>query len=203
MIELVNFTYLDIWNNINFRFPTNKVIFISGENGIGKTVLLDCICKIDSGYTGQILCDGSISYLPANIHVYGRLRVEDIMTYVFEMFNSMIIHSSDELLSYFGDYKIIVGKLLKKEIRDLSNGQKKLLFFLTYSFLESQYYIFDEPFSGMDEHNKKLCLRRLREFSNNKTIIITNHEELKDFDEYKVLDSVSINLKNWKFPKEK
>lgn len=46
-----------IFENTNFNLPNNGLILLKGESGIGKTTLLNMICKLDDDYIGSIKYD--------------------------------------------------------------------------------------------------------------------------------------------------
>jgi len=194
MLALENFSCLDNWQDVTYKFPSHHVIFLTGENGSGKTLLFDCICGVMSEYDGNIIREETPVYLPQNVHLHGRLKVEDILQYIFESYSQRLIRARSELLGKFARYRPVVAPLLTKKMRDLSNGEKKLILFLTYSFLPSKLYLFDEPFAGMDKKNKTLCLQRLQEIATDSTIFISNHEDLTKYNANDVLDCVEIDV---------
>ena len=58
-MEIKNLTKLFndkvIFENYSICIPENKITFIMGESGCGKTTLLKMICGLDKEYDGEIL----------------------------------------------------------------------------------------------------------------------------------------------------
>ena len=50
--------------NINIQIKQGTFTCIVGENGSGKSTLLKCILGLNKGYTGEIIKENYIGYLP-------------------------------------------------------------------------------------------------------------------------------------------
>ena len=57
-------TKKDALKHINLKIKEGSFTCIVGENGSGKSTLLKCIVGLNSGYTGEILKEDRIGYLP-------------------------------------------------------------------------------------------------------------------------------------------
>lgn len=83
-IELKNVTFSypkkQIYQELSLSFDTNKITYIMGNNGCGKTTLLKLICRFLDQQSGHILVNGKdskeysqnelakqISYVPQSI----------------------------------------------------------------------------------------------------------------------------------------
>ena len=54
----------DTLKNVNLKVEKGKFTCIVGENGSGKSTLLKCIVGLNQGYTGEIIKETRIGYLP-------------------------------------------------------------------------------------------------------------------------------------------
>ena len=66
-IKDLSFSYptkKDTLKNININVEQGKFTCIVGENGSGKSTLLKCILGLNKGYTGEIIKEQHIGYLP-------------------------------------------------------------------------------------------------------------------------------------------
>ena len=57
-------TKQDALKHININVKEGSFTCIVGENGSGKSTLLKCILGLNKGYTGEILKEDIIGYLP-------------------------------------------------------------------------------------------------------------------------------------------
>lgn len=160
-----------VLSNINLTFEKGKVYGIVGENGSGKTTLFKCITGIEK-YNGIILSD----FQPLKDHV-GYLQTEPFY------FSKITGREYIQLLCNARSKKI--ENLENKNIFELpldqyastySTGMKKKLALTAILLQENQYYIFDEPYNGVDIQSNIIILDILRELKAiGKTLIISSH----------------------------
>lgn len=62
-------TKKDTLKNINIKVKKGSFTCIVGENGSGKSTLLKCIVGLNSGYTGEIIKESNIGYLPQKTEI--------------------------------------------------------------------------------------------------------------------------------------
>ena len=160
-----------VLSNINLTFEKGKVYGIVGENGSGKTTLFKCITGIEK-YNGIILSD----FKPLKDHV-GYLQTEPFY------FSKITGREYIQLLCNARSKKI--ENLENKNIFELplnqyastySTGMKKKLALTAILLQENHFYIFDEPFNGVDIQSNIIILDILRELKEiGKTLIISSH----------------------------
>ena len=170
MIEIkdLNIPYVDKKINMNILKEYNLFL---GDNGNGKTLLLDYISGIKKVKRNVIKGNESIIYINQNIYFSDRLSGMDFLKFSYGLDGKKSIQSfyqlSDKILK-----REDVDKLLKKQWGMLSGGE---------------WYILDEPFAFIDKKRKKMLYKIIDiKISEGKGIILTTHEE----DEV-VLQSVS------------
>lgn len=190
MIEIKELSYKEILNDISVVFDSS-INYIQGDNGAGKSTLLDCICGINKKYTGEILGNESIIYMNQNLYFDARLKARDFVQFVLELNGKY--YDKKEFMNHieFLEEKADFLAMLNKPVGILSGGERVKLFFSTLTFIDRCWYVFDEPFSGVDSKGKEYMCRIIDKLvKKGKKIIITSHEEgpINDFD----------NVKKWK-----
>lgn len=176
MIIIENLGYKNILHNIDLKIP-DGVNYIKGSNGSGKSTLLDCICNINREFDGTIEGNKSIVYLNQHLYFSYRLTSKDFISFVLSL--GGIKEYKKFFLYYISQYDMVekFEKIWNKQVGMLSGGERKMLFFTTISCIEKDWYIFDEPFSGIDEEGKKYMIKIIDKlYKNKKGIIITSHE---------------------------
>ena len=137
-----------VLKNINAQFDRGQVYGIVGENGAGKTTLFRCIAGLEN-YEGQI-----ISELNPLKNYLGLLLTEPFFFAKItgkEYIRLLCNARKKEVLKI--DEKNIFDLPLNQYASTYSTGMKKKLALLAILLQENQYFIFDEPFNGVDIHS--------------------------------------------------
>lgn len=176
MIEVVGFSKPGILKDVTIEIPAG-ITFLKGKNGTGKTTLLDCIAGLDRAYSGEIRGVGDAIYLNQHLYFYGRLRVKDLIEFLFGLDNKK------NPISYYESHmrlklkrELMLG-LYQKQIGKVSGGEMKLFYFSVITAMDREWYLFDEPYAQVDEEGKEDITGVFEEFQEEgKNIIITSHE---------------------------
>lgn len=172
-------------DEINLAFAPGEIIGLFGENGAGKTTLFKCILNY-TPYEGEITLDGEkithrniakITYGSSNNTFFAHMDVlEHKNFYVmnFPLFNKTRF---DLLVDFF-------QLSTKKQIKDMSQGQKNQVETILALSQGAEYILLDEPFANNDIFNRedfyKVLLGLLQP---EECLILASHliEELKNF----------------------
>ena len=169
--------YINIFNPLFFKLSEGQLLIIKGKNGKGKTTLLHCLAGI-LPYEGSIKWQQKFDKIGYVGHKFGLKENETVIDFISfwkEVYNSKICIK--ETVNFFS-----ISKLLFSPIAFLSYGQKKKLTFVRLFLLNSKVWLLDEPFSGMDEQNRKLIYNMIKSHINKKGIVIlSTHEKAKVF----------------------
>ncbi|MGX7377804.1 ATP-binding cassette domain-containing protein [Carnobacterium maltaromaticum] len=161
-----------------------------GDNGDGKTLLLDYISGVKKSPKSCIKGNESVIYINQNIYFSDRLSGMDFLKFSYG------IDKKKDISQFFKTSNTIieqehVERLLEKQWGMLSGGEKKFLYALILLSLEREWYILDEPFAFLDKKRKKLLNKIIKiRVSEGKGIILTTHEE-----DIEILDSIDNILK--------
>nr|YP_007890626.1 ABC transporter ATP-binding subunit [Jakoba bahamiensis]AGH24120.1 ABC transporter ATP-binding subunit [Jakoba bahamiensis] len=140
-----------VLKNISKSFGDRGFICqILGNNGSGKTTILDLFCNQSVSYSGnfQIQRNQSLHTLPYNLDLYENMSVEDFVRYLLSLEGSSIFLSNSIVESILYEYSLLDYKHF--DIDKLSLGQKRRLSFLKLRYLFRKFWILDEPFLGLD-----------------------------------------------------
>ena len=193
-------------NNINFSIDEGDFVLICGESGCGKSTLLRHL-KPELSPHGQV--SGDIYYYSQKINDYSSKQIASEIGYVLQNPNSQIVTDKvwhelafglenmgldtqsirlrvAEMASFFG-----IQGWFRKNVNDLSGGQKQLLNLASIMAMQPKILILDEPTSQLDPIAAKdfidTLVRINKELST--TIIMTEHN-LEDI--YSVCDKVIV-----------
>ena len=193
-------------NNINFSIDEVDFVLICGESGCGKSTLLRHL-KPELSPHGQV--SGDIYYYSQKINDYSSKQLASEIGYVLQNPDSQIVTDKvwhelafglenmgldtqsirlrvAEMASFFG-----IQGWFRKNVNDLSGGQKQLLNLASIMAMQPKILILDEPTSQLDPIAAKdfidTLVRINKELST--TIIMTEHN-LEDI--YSVCDKVIV-----------
>lgn len=150
--------------DVNFRLDAGTICGLVGVNGSGKSTLFKSIMglvnpssgtiKIDNMAIKEALKANKIAYVPQTEEVDWNfpVLVEDVVMMgrygkmVFLRIPSKIDHQKvDEALA-----RVDLTAFRKRQIGELSGGQKKRVFLARALAQESRILLLDEPFTGVD-----------------------------------------------------
>ncbi len=136
-----------------FRFEKNKINLIVGDNGIGKTTLVEAILNLTSRYDGEITINGKI--VDKNLNI---------------LYEDMVYIPADPIISEYG---------FLKEKANNSSGQKKLCQLENAILTKKSVYIFDEPTNFLDFSVKSDVINLIKNLlSDEKIVIVISHDSI-------------------------
>ena len=171
---------INVLNNISYDFKENKLYFITGESGEGKSTLLSMLGLLDDPTSGEILFDGK------SVPLKERNKfISDHISFVFQDYNLFEELTIYENLSLFIDDKNKIKELLEsfnidsninKKIKYLSGGEKQRLAILRAIIKGGDILLFDEPTGNLDKDNTIEILNIIKGLSKNHLCIIVSHD---------------------------
>lgn len=106
----------------NLHLPSTGVVLLTGENGTGKTTLLDIISLNDLNFKGDVFFDG------LSIKKISSKKIQDIkrnhILYIKQKNNLMDFLSKEENENLFDVYSKSKIKHTKTDVRNCSEGEQ-------------------------------------------------------------------------------
>ena len=163
-------------NNVSFQIDEGSVTVIGGENGSGKSVLMNIIAGLEKPTSGKIHSFAKIGlvFQEADTQILGETPREDISFGPKNQKKSKIQveQAVENSLEQVG-----LSKKADYPARFLSGGEKRRLAVACMLAMELPVIIFDEPYANLDYGGVKqvnTLVKRLHE--QKKTVIILTHE---------------------------
>tara|TARA_R100001369_G_scaffold90198_1_gene128866 strand:- start:2146 stop:2745 length:600 start_codon:yes stop_codon:yes gene_type:complete len=138
----------NVLKDISFQLEAGSITGIVGENGSGKSVLMEIIVGLRSTDKGSVKIIGSIGYCPQRAVVFPHLTVQEHFDYfsvAYGVNSGLSKMRYEELLLYF-NYK----KYQYEKIINLSGGTQQKLNLSIALLHEPNLLILDEPYNGFD-----------------------------------------------------
>ena len=157
MIELKELTVTlgdkRVFDRYSAELPDKGIVIVSGESGIGKTTLLRVLCGLVKPENGMItgLSGRKISV------VFQEPRLLEQLT---ALENVALV--SDRTKAEFLLNALNMHDELHVKAASLSGGQKQRVSLARAFAFSNDVVLLDEPFTGLDEHNKQKAADLIR-----------------------------------------
>ena len=185
---------------INFRIKKGDYVVMMGKTACGKTTLLESICGLRNIDSGEIWLNGKeiskrlpaqreIGYLPQDGALFNTMSVAQNIGFALKLrkwHKSKISERVNELAK-----SLRLSKLLKREVHDLSGGEKQRVALARALSFYPDVLCLDEPLSALDESTVNEMYQLLNELKNNHNITILHISHAKT-DAIKLADRVLV-----------
>ena len=178
-----------IFSNANCSFSNEKLNFIIGKSGVGKSSLLAFLSGIPFKTSGEVrfgqlersfkskseLIDHrkKVAYIPQNFNLFEYLTVDQNVKFYSNKTNTLFDDSLYEMLIE----KLNLSKKRDILVSELSIGEQQRVAILRALVMKTPYILADEPTGNLDPKNSNLIIEILEEFRKmfGATIIIVSH----------------------------
>ena len=176
-----------VFDNFSTEIKENKITYLMGESGCGKTTLLRILSGLDKDFTGDVPELENVSYVFQEPRLFPSLSVQKNIQIVAEK-TFFSVEDALEIVELLGEESSFPATL--------SGGMKMRAALARALYHNGDIYLLDEPFSAIDEDMKERILPKIFDFfkANKKTVIIISHDTSES---HKYADETII-LKNLK-----
>ncbi len=188
----------DALKQINLFIKENSFTCIVGENGSGKSTLLKCILGLKKNYTGEIVKEKDIGYLPQKSEIQTNFpaTIEEVVLSgtISNNIRSIFYKNEDKEKAKQIMEKLNIFDIRKKCFYELSGGQQQRVLIARALCATKRLIILDEPTNGLDPSIAKQIYELLDELKKKEklTILMVSH----DIDRALNYADIVIELKN-------
>ncbi|MUK61809.1 ATP-binding cassette domain-containing protein [Aliivibrio fischeri] len=177
--------------SISFTINSGELVGIIGPNGAGKSTLMKCISGFQSYVQGSIEIQGKslaslshieralcMSYLPQYSEAAFPFNVMETIAFGFHAKQQKITMSSTEIdvKSRAALEKVGIAHLHKRNVTDLSGGEKQLVHFARTLVQDTPLMLLDEPTASLDiGHESQLMNVLYQECQKGKSALVAIH----------------------------
>ncbi|MCQ2425586.1 MAG: ATP-binding cassette domain-containing protein [Lachnospiraceae bacterium] len=167
-------------SDISIKFPNKGLIALYGENGCGKTTLLNLISTLDTQYEGDIF------YNDHNLRSITEKYRRNIVSVVLQE-NSFVpylnVYDNISLFADETERTRINNRLMDFDIPEkseenpscLSGGQKQRVSIIRGLSKPAKVLLVDEPTSSLNEQMEKEVFETLKKQAKDKLVILVSH----------------------------
>jgi len=169
--------------DVSFEVGAGEIVGFLGPNGAGKTTTLRMalgLIKPDAGHIKLFGAPpsphafGRIGFLPEERGLYKKQTARESIAHMARL-NGMhkkdAFRRADDMLEQYG-----LSEARKKKNKDMSKGMAQKVQLLAAIAHDPEFYILDEPFSGLDPVNQQVLEAIVREIAGKgRTIVFSTH----------------------------
>ena len=176
-----------LWD-IDLKIPKGVLLAIVGPNGAGKTTLLRSIMGMIKPAAGNVAIFGqsiaakkrSIGYMPQRGTVDWDFPTDALDVVMMGRYGHMNMFrmpkSKDRAKVAAAMERVGIYELRRRQIGELSGGQKKRVFLARALAQESEVVLLDEPFTGIDVNTEEQIMSLLKDMrEHGKVILVSTH----------------------------
>jgi lipopolysaccharide transport system ATP-binding protein len=162
-------------SDITFEIPKGETVGIIGRNGAGKSTLLQMICGTMTPTSGTVQINGRVAALLElgsgfNPEFTGRENVY--------MNGAILGLTRDEVEDRFDDIIAFaeIGDFIDQPVKTYSSGMYVRLAFAVIAHVDADILIIDEALSVGDALFTQKCMRFIRAFKEQGTLLFVSHD---------------------------
>ena len=166
-----------IIKNVSLNIDSMGTTTFMGANGAGKTTLLKLIANIIKPTSGHITFLNKknrykIGFLFQN-HIFLNRSVKDNLLHCISSNNNTYAVNIKIIKNILDKFNL--SEYLSININELSLGEKQCISLIRSLINDPEILFLDEPFNNLDEYYKKYSKDLLKNYSENKKIILITH----------------------------
>jgi molybdate transport system ATP-binding protein len=201
--------------DINWTIRRGEKWALLGPNGSGKSTLLSYIfADHPQAYSKKLFLFGrkrgsgesiwdikrGIGYTSSEMHLYYKQNISCLKVVASGFFDTIGLYrqcnDSQIAVARYVMQLLYIDYLAEQSFLRISSGEQRMTLFARSFVKNPELLILDEPFHGLDDHNKRLCLQLLAAYSaqpEKSLVFVTHHkDEIPTYvDKYLMLKSLS------------
>lgn len=174
---------------IDLEIPAGRLVGVVGPNGAGKSTLIKAIMGLLPALSGWVKVFGKpyaetcrrVGYVPQRESVDWDFPVSVMDVVLMGRYGGLRLAQrpgrADREVAHECLEKVGMLPFAKRQIGNLSGGQQQRVFLARALAQESDLYLMDEPFVGVDAATEAAIITLLRELqSRGKTLLVVHHD---------------------------
>lgn len=194
MIELLNikksFKENEVLKDVSFKISDGEIVCLLGNNGAGKTTIINCILKMIKADSGIILLNGRDiraiknrcyfsqinALLETSINVYDFLSGRENIEYFAGLMNLKKKDFKEKAEKYIHDFEL--EEFINEPVGTYSRGMQQKLALITTLISSPKLLLLDEPTLGLDIKSKLSVISILNKIVEEEkiSVLLTSHQ---------------------------
>ena len=179
-----------VLTDVSFDVTSGKAMGFLGRNGAGKTTTFRAMMDVFKPDSGEFLIDGKpfdrhdyrVGYLPEERGMYAKIGVVDQLTYFGQL--KQMSYQDAKKAAQFWVRRFGLEEFEKKTLDNLSKGNQQKIQIAQAMINNPEILILDEPFSGLDPVNAQVLKELIREYIDERKIVVFSSHEMSYVEEF-------------------
>lgn len=188
--------------DVSFTVPTGAVMGLIGPNGAGKSTIIKSAIDLIPRQSGTVFFFGQplnqtrnrVAYMPQAVAVDWDYPITVAQVVSMGLFPKKgwfrRISKQDRDFVYSCLDRVGIAELAKRQISELSGGQRRRVFMARILVQQPDLYLLDEPFAGVDAASERVIRGVLHELRDGGATVVIVHHDLSTVTE--LCDCVSV-----------
>lgn len=179
VLTLKNFTIKNalsekqLFNEIDLQVNSGDRVFITGENGCGKTTLIKSIINSRKISGAGIYINQGLLKIPSDVIISYVSQKADIKGSIFKLQKDNNLNAS--LMFAMLDKLGVSREDFTKNAEEMSDGQRKKIMIASSLLTPAHIYIWDEPYNYLDIYTRAQIEEMILEYK--PTMLIVEHDK--------------------------
>ena len=192
---------------VDLAIPSGRLVGVMGPNGAGKSTLIKAIMGIVPPVGGWVKIFGEpakralrrVGYVPQRESVDWDFPVNVMDVVLMGRYGHLGLGrrpgADDRRIAMDCLEKLGMAAFAKRQIANLSGGQQQRVFLARALAQESDLYLMDEPFAGVDATTEAAIITLLQELkARGKTIVVVHHDLISAPQYFDMLVLINMRL---------
>lgn len=193
-IENLDFNFpgqIELLNNINLQVQKGEIVAILGENGCGKSTLIQIIQRFYEPIEGHLTLNQNLPLKDLNHQIWR--KTIGVVPQQIQIFNGSVLDNicldegnkhEEKIIEfckawgfheYFSKLQDSYYTLVGEEGQNISGGETQILALARALYAKPQFLILDEATSAMDRKTEQFVLKMLNNLKNEMAILFITH----------------------------
>jgi ABC-type multidrug transport system ATPase subunit len=163
-----------VLEDFSLSISSDSSYVLTGESGAGKTTFLRILLGLEKPDKGRIRLLGDYKYSRVNA---GVVFQEDRLCENFSAVENvaMVNRRLSARIAREELEKLLPADELDKPAAELSGGMRRRVCIVRACVVPSDVIVMDEPFTGLDDENRRRCIEYIRSIQGATPLILTAH----------------------------
>ncbi len=163
-----------VLQDFSLDVASDTAYVLTGESGAGKTTFLRILLGLEQPDQGRVRLLGDYKYSRVNA---GVVFQEDRLCEDFSAVENvaMVSRKLSERIAREELAKLLPADQLDKPVRELSGGMRRRVCIIRACIIPSDVIVMDEPFTGLDDENRRKCIEYIRSILGSTPLVLTAH----------------------------
>ncbi|MFN7600981.1 MAG: peptidase domain-containing ABC transporter, partial [Bacteroidota bacterium] len=172
--------------DVNFSLKKGQIFALKGDNGSGKSTILQIIQKFYPAESGSVLINdlkmeeintkslrALIGIVPQHIKIFNQSLAYNIcLNHKVDEQELLNFCDEHQLTDFIFSFRDGLGTILGEEGVNASGGQRQLIALARALYKKPEFLLLDEFTSSMDEETEKLAIEIVRKFKTRAVVLI-------------------------------